>query len=102
MESRWIYKLLQVLLTFFYKTKSGALIVASLPFYCEVDKDLNVATPDRFPRLSDALNLLDELASTRYPNALIPIISAHAEAAIPMNLGSRILEKLARELVDKV
>lgn len=86
---------------FFYKTKSGALIVASLPFFSENGKDLHQVNHDQFPRLADALNLLDELASSRYPNALIPIISAHAEAAIPMNLGRKILEQLARELVEK-
>lgn len=85
---------------FFYKNKSGALIVATLPFLDEKHKDLSIATDSQFPRIEDALNLLDELASSRYPNALIPIISAHAEAAIPMNLGTKILERLARGLLD--
>jgi hypothetical protein len=84
---------------FFYKTESGARIVATVPFLKEEHKDRNDIDPNLFPRITDALSLLDKLASSRYPNALIPLVSAHAEAAIPMNLGRRVLEKLARELV---
>jgi len=52
-------------------------------------------------RLADAMSLLDKLVSARYRNALTPLISAHAEAAIPMNLGKRVLEKLARQLMSE-
>ena len=86
---------------FFYKTSSGARLVASVPYYSEECKNLNTANTDQFPRLNDAVNLLDKLYSSRYPNALIPLISAHAEAAIPMNLGRRVLEQLARDLVGR-
>lgn len=84
---------------FFYKTNSGALIVGTGPYFEASHKDLSKAEPSQFPRLADALSLLDQMASSRYRNAVIPLISAHAEAAIPMNLGRRILEQLARELV---
>jgi hypothetical protein len=84
---------------FFYKTTSGALLVANLPFLNEGHRDLNVFTPDRFPRLNDAVALMERLWSARFPNALIPLISAHAEAAIPMNLGRRVIEDLVRDLV---
>ena len=84
---------------FFYKSASGARIVGSLPFYHENHRDLSTAYPVQYPRIYDALHVLDRLASTRYPNALIPLVSAHAEAAIPMNIGRRVLERLARELV---
>ena len=82
---------------FFYKTKSGARLVASLPFLYHSDRDVSRAEPDQFPRLSDAINLLDELASFRYPNAISPLISAHAEAAIPLNIGKKVLERLTQE-----
>lgn len=81
---------------FFYKTKSGALIVATLPFLEDWHRDLSVAHPSQHPRLADAMGLLDQLVSSRYPNSLTPIVSAHAEAAIPLNLGKRVLEKIAR------
>lgn len=84
---------------FFYKTASGASIVASVPFLNEDHRDMNRAEPDQFPRLKDALALLDQLASSRYPNSLAPLISAHAEAAIPLNLGEKILAEIARKLM---
>lgn len=85
----------------FYKTASGARIVASLPFLDHHHRDLKTANPDQFPRLADALGILDQLVSSRFPNSLSPLISANAEAAIPMNLGSRVLEKYARELLKE-
>jgi hypothetical protein len=85
---------------FLYKTSSGAKIVATVPFYEEAHADTSIARPDQYPRLSDVLSLLDKLVSSRYPNALAPLVSAHAEAAIPMNLGKRVLETLARELIS--
>lgn len=83
---------------FFYKTKSGARIVASLPFLKE-EKDIKGAEPSQFPRLSDAIGLLERLVSSRYPNALVPLVSANAEAAIPLSLGNKVLESLAKELI---
>lgn len=84
----------------FYKTSSGALIVINSPLLNEAHSDLRRAEPNQFPRLSDTMRLLDTLVSARYRNAVTPLISAHAEAAIPMNLGKRVLEKLARQLMS--
>lgn len=86
---------------FFYKTRSGAKLVATLPFLSENHRDLSRADADQFPRLNDAMALLDQVVSSRYPNALTPLVSAHAEAAIPLNLGTRVLERLARELMTE-
>lgn len=86
---------------FFYKTSSGARIVATLPFLAETHKDLNTADVTQFPRLTDAVRLLDQLVSSRYPNALSPLVAANAEAAIPLSLGKKVLERLAKELIAK-
>lgn len=86
---------------FLYKTTSGARIVAMLPSLTEQQADLTTAQPDQFPRLSDATGLLDGLVSSRYPNALSPLVAANAEAAIPLNLGKKVLEKLAKELMTE-
>jgi hypothetical protein len=83
----------------FYKTASGALIVATLPFLNDWHRDLRQAEPSQYPRLADAMALLDQLVSSRYPHSLAPIVSAHAEAAIPLNLGIRVLEDMARKLM---
>ncbi len=84
---------------FFYKTASGALLVPTLPFFSDVQRDPSTAEPTQFPRLADAMNMLDKLISSRYPNSLAPIVAAHSEAAIPLHLGQRVLERLARELM---
>lgn len=84
---------------FLYKTKSGAKIVASLPFLADEHSDLSTANSTQFPRIADALHLCDSLVSSRYPNALIPVALAHSHAAIPLKHGGRVLERLARELI---
>jgi len=63
--------------------------------------DLTTAYQDQFSRLPDILNLLDKLVSSRFPNSVSPLISAHAEAAIPLNLGKRIFEDIAKEIREK-
>ena len=87
--------------SFFYKTSSGARIVATLPFLTEKHKDLGQAEPFQYPRLTDAVGLLNRLVSSRFPNALAPLVSANAEAAIPLRLGNKVLERLAKELITK-
>ena len=84
---------------FLYKTASGARIVASLPFLSEEAKDLSNGEEHHFPRLSDAMSLLDATFSARFPNAIAPLVSANAEAAIPLNLGREVLEQLATSLM---
>ena len=86
---------------FFYKTTSGARIVASLPFLTEDARNLSSGDVRYFPRLADAMSLLDATFSARFPNAVAPLVSAHAEAAIPLNLGREVLEQLATKLMSE-
>lgn len=85
----------------FYKTKTGYRIIPVLAFFNEYQQDLQTARPDQYPRLADLMNVLDELISSRYPNSVSPLVSAHAEAAIPLNLGKRIFDDIAREIREK-
>ena len=82
----------------FYKTSNGQRIVASIATYTNEQADISTANKEQFPRLADILNLLDKVYSSRYPNAILPLVSAHAEAAIPLHLGNAIFEKMAKEL----
>lgn len=84
----------------FYKTKTGYRIVPVLAFLNE-KPNLESNSPNEFPRLADLMNVLDELVSSRYPNSVSPLVSAHAEAAIPLNLGKRIFDDIAREIRTK-
>jgi hypothetical protein len=85
---------------FFYRTKTGARIVASVPYFAELHRDLETAKIEQFPRLADVLELLDSIESSRYPNALFPVSLAHSEAAIPLGKGLEILKKLTKDLIQ--
>jgi len=82
----------------FYKTASGQKLVPVVACFNDFQRNLSTANPNQFSRLADVMNLLDRLVSSRYPNSVSPLVSAHAEAAIPLNLGKRIFEDIAREI----
>lgn len=86
---------------FFYKTSNGQKIVPVVAYFNKHQRNMDTAKPEQFSRLADVMNLLDKLVSSRYPNSVSPLVSAHAEAAIPLNLGKRIFEDIAREIRDK-
>jgi hypothetical protein len=84
---------------FFYKTKSGARIVATLPILDEAQDDISKDDVSLYPSFGRICNLLDKLVSSRFPNAVGPIVTAHSHAAIPLTLGTKVLEQLARALM---
>lgn len=84
---------------FLYKTLSGARIVANIPFLDESQDTLDSDDIDLYPRFGAVCGLLDKLASSRFPNSVSPLISAHAQAAIPLHLGTKVLKELAKALM---
>jgi len=84
---------------FFYKTSNGARIVASIPFLTDEQDTIESDDVSLYPRFSAVCSLLDRLVSSRFPNAVSPLISAHAEASIPLNLGAKVLKQLAQALM---
>jgi hypothetical protein len=84
---------------FFYKTKSGARIVATLPILDDAQDDISKDDIALYPNFGCLCNLLDRLVSSRFPNAVGPIVTAHSHAAIPLTLGTKVLEQLARALM---
>lgn len=86
---------------FFYKTSSGQRLVPVIASYSKKEKDLLTAEPSQFSRLKDVMELLDSLVSSRYPNSITPLISAHAEAAIPFNIGKKLFEQIARQIIER-
>jgi hypothetical protein len=85
---------------FFYKTASGAQIVASIPFLTDTQDTLDTADPSLHTRFGSACALLDRVASSRYSNSVSPLISAHGHAAIPLHIGSKVLQQLAKALMQ--
>jgi hypothetical protein len=86
---------------FFYKSSTGGRIVASIPFLTKEQDTLDTDDVSLYPQFGTACALLDKLASNRYPNAVTPLVSAHAEAAIPLELGHKVLQQLARALMRR-
>jgi hypothetical protein len=84
---------------FFYKAKSGAKIVATLPILDDTQDDISKDNVSLYPSFGQICLLLDKLVSSRFPNSVGPIITAHANAAIPLTLGTKVLEQLARALM---
>lgn len=84
---------------FFYKTASGARIVANIPFLDDDQDTLETDDVSLYPEFGTCCSLLDALASSRFPNSVSPLISAHAQAAIPLQLGTKVLAQLAKALM---
>src|SRR5207244_9313632 len=84
---------------FFYKTQSAARIVANIPFLSAAQDSLNTDDPAAFQKFGTVCALLDKLVTSRFPNALGPIVSAHAQASIPLHLGQKVLKQLAQALM---
>ncbi len=86
---------------FLYKTKSGYRLVVNLAVYDKFQRNTNTATHNQYPRLKDVMDVLDQVVSNKYDNSVMPIVTAHAEASIPLNLGRRIFEDIAREIRER-
>jgi hypothetical protein len=84
---------------FFYKANSGARITATLSILDPAQDDISKDDVNLYPSFGRICTLLDKLVSSRFPNAVGPIVSAHSHAAIPLTLGSKVLEQLARALM---
>jgi hypothetical protein len=60
---------------------------------------LDTDDPAAHPLYAATCQLLDELVSARFPNALAPLVTAHAHAAMPLHLGAKVFRELARALM---
>jgi hypothetical protein len=84
---------------FFYKAKSGARIVGTIPMLDADQDDTTTNSVVKYLSFSTVCAVLDKLVSSRFPNSVGPVITAHSHAAIPLVLGTKVLEQLARALV---
>jgi hypothetical protein len=84
---------------FLYKAKSGARIVGTMPMLDDRQSDITCDDISKYPNFASICGILDKLVSSRFPNSVGPVITAHSHAAIPLTLGTKVLEQLARTLV---
>jgi len=78
----------------FYKTSSGDHAVITVAMTNAAARDFTRCELDCYPRLGDVLNVLDQLATYLYRDGFMPLIRAHAHAAIPLKRGADIIRSL--------
>lgn len=77
-----------------YKTNKGKHVVLNTAMLSERSQNFADNDMDCFHRLGDALDVMDELATYLYQDAFIPLVRAHANAAIPLKRGFDIIKNL--------
>ncbi len=80
-----------------YKSRHGQHAVLMTPIVNPAGGEPNGTSLDAFPRLGDALDVVDELYSHLYTDGFIPLIRANAHAAIPLRRGRGMLASLFEE-----
>lgn len=75
----------------FYKTKNSAHAVVNMAMVNKQSEDFDYVSLAAFPRLGDALNVLDHLSTYLYQDGFMPLVRAHAHAAIPLQRGTDII-----------
>ena len=78
----------------FYKNKVGQHAVLMTPIVNAVGREPNSTSPEAFPRLGEALNIVDSLYTHLYRDGFAPLVRANAHAAIPLRIGQKILDSI--------
>ena len=77
-----------------YKNRNGQHSAITTPIVNASGEDKNCTDIAAFPRLGEALNILDDLSTYLYEDGFAPLVRAHAHAAIPLKAGTEILHQL--------
>jgi len=80
-----------------YKTNKGEHVVLNTAMLNKVSKDFSSTARECYPRLGDILDVMDQLATYLYRDGFLPLIRAHANAAIPLRRGSDIIKSLLED-----
>ena len=80
-----------------YKNHTGQHAVVMTPIVNPAGREPNGTELTAFPRLGEALDIVDDLYTHLYRDGFIPLIRANAHAAIPLRQGQRILANLFDE-----
>lgn len=79
-----------------YKNAVGQHSVITTPIVNDAGEDRSCVSEDAFPRIGEALDIMDELGTHLYADGFAPLVRAHAHAAIPLRAGTRMLEEIFR------
>lgn len=87
---------------FFYRRRDGHMLVVTVPARAGVAPWSQSATSeqwDSYPGLATMLGLLEELSSSQFPGAVIPLILAHEQSSLPLT-ASDALARLSQDALD--
>ena len=77
-----------------YKNANGQHSVITTPIVNDAGRNTECVAAEAFPRLDEALGIMDELSTYLYEDGFAPLVRAHAHAAIPLKAGAEILHKM--------
>lgn len=80
-----------------YKNSAGQHAVIMTPIVNASGMKPNSFDASVFPRLGDALDIIDDLYTHLYRDGFIPLVRANAHAAIPLRRGQGILAELFKD-----
>lgn len=78
----------------FYKTATSDHAVVTTAMTNSASLDFRRCDLACYPRLGDMLNVLDQLATYLHRDGFMPLVRAHAHAAIPLKRGADIIRSL--------
>lgn len=77
-----------------YKNQAGQHAVVMTPIVNKIGRKPNSTELDVFPRLGEVLDIVDDLYTHLYQDGFVPLVRAHAHAAIPLRQGQQLLANL--------
>jgi len=77
-----------------YKTHKGEHTVLTTAMLNEKSQNTDSNEVESYPRLGDILDVMDQMATHLYRGGFLPLVRAHAHAAIPLKRGSDIIKTL--------
>lgn len=77
-----------------YKSQSGQHAALTLPIVNAQGADPACVDLGAYPRVGDALDLIDELGTHLYKDGFAPLARAHLHAAVPLRRGAEILASI--------
>lgn len=80
-----------------YKTNKGEHVVLHTSMLNEAGSDFHCNSIECYPRLGDILDVMDSLGTHIYAGGFMPLVRAHAHAAIPLKRGTDIIRSLLED-----
>lgn len=83
---------------FIFKSETGRLFVLNVPMLPEGSDKYD---PQNYPLMRQTLDTLENVETSLYDDATIPVTLAHQRASIPLNTGSRVLELFSKDALKE-